>query len=132
MINNTTSEYTEYDKPNLKPFDTFTIFSPFGGLNGYVVIPDDFTNDYFDDFYDQIDAGPVGGLTFGGWVSQVDGSYRLVFHGETNEEMTKANGKSVTLKCIGFDDAHFYPNEMDTVTGAKYIAEQLKQLVEVE
>lgn len=124
-------------KPDLKPFDTFTKWGPFS-LNGYVVIPDNFPVDYCDYFYEQIDDGPVGGLTFGGYLTSVDGELviilldeRAYFHDEqhTVEELHQIEQlKDRASRVIGFDDAHFVPNELSADDGAKYLSNQLKMI----
>ncbi len=124
-------------KPYLKPFDTFTKWGPFS-LNGYVVIPDDLPVDYTDEFYEQIDDGPVGGLTFGGYLTSVDGELviilldeRAYFHDEqhTVEELHQIEQlKDRSCRVIGFDDAHFVPNELSADDGIKYLSNQLKMI----
>lgn len=113
------------DYKNLKPFDTFTKILPASlslfphGKNGYVVIPEEFPNDYDNKFYEQIDTSPVTELTFGGWVDS-DG---FLYWDEPED-------KTDYKKVIGFDDAHAFPNEMSAEEGAKYIANQLKKIYE--
>lgn len=125
------------NKPDLKPFSPFTLMGPFS-LNGYVVIPDNWTLDYYDEFYQKIDDAPFGGLTFGGYIYEMDGSLHLTYLDANpfNEKQayTKAQRdlidkmKSKCVKAIGFDDNHIVPNQMSAADGSQYLVKQLKEL----
>lgn len=120
-------------KPNLKEFDYFTHLGPFS-LNGYVVIPDDFPLDYYSDFYKSVDDGPVGGMTFGGYFTEINGELEIVYSG-VNWATVKENEKDaekikkVCIRCIGFDDNHIWSIEKPGIEGAEYLADELKKLV---
>ncbi|WP_125707500.1 hypothetical protein [Companilactobacillus zhongbaensis] len=129
-------------KPDYKMFDIILKGSPniyvqTFGRNGYVVIPDDWTLDYCSNFYGFLDDGPVGGLTFGGYITVANDELTAInldsgnlgfFQKELNNDDKKAieEIKKYCVHVIGFDNQHYRPNEMDAFDGAKYIAEQLR------
>lgn len=119
-------------KPKLKEFDYFTKLGPFS-LNGYVVIPDDFPLDYYDEFYRSIDDEPIGGMTFGGYFTLINGNLEIVYRGVhlgTTEENEKnaEKIKDLCVRCIGFDDSQAWPIDLTGTDGAKYLANELKKL----
>lgn len=65
-------------KPALKTFEAFTKIGP-ASLNGYVVIPDNLPLDYYDKIYDEIDQSPFGGLTFGGYFTEINKGLSAVY-----------------------------------------------------
>ncbi|GAP05064.1 hypothetical protein [Fructobacillus tropaeoli] len=105
-----------------------------------MVIPDNFPIDYTDDFYKDIDTKPVHGLTFSGYISELDGEqiWLLLDQNPFFDDKKRAGYdlkgmeamKQKSVKVIGFDDAHSVPNEMGAKDGAEYLAEQLKKLNE--
>jgi hypothetical protein len=128
------------NKPDLKPYDTFTLRGPFS-QNGYIVIPDELPLNYIDKVYQQLDDNPVGGLTYGGYafnlgtelhIDCLDQRYKALptILGEMSEEkrILYEKYKALSVRIIGFDDSHITPNELDAEDGAKYIAEQLKEM----
>lgn len=123
-------------KPVLKPFEAFTHWG--ATLNGYVAVPDNFPLDYYDKIYDEIDQAPFGGLTFGGYFTEVDGELACLYldawptYDPKNfrQEDLKAMEaiKKVSVRAIGFDNNHIWENEMGTAEGAEYLSKQLKKL----
>jgi hypothetical protein len=112
----------------LETFDWFTkrpaSYINAHGQNGYVVIPDEWTNDYTDKFWDQIDTTGVQGLTFGGYAVEYDKGDIDIYHDRPNHL------KMPIAKVVGFDDAHAYPNEDRASVCAEYLAGQMRELWE--
>lgn len=125
-------------KPALKPFEAFTKIGPASSLNGYVVIPDNFTLDYYDKIYEEIDQAPFGGLTFGGYFTEINHELASVYLDQSpffkesehsDEELALIEKiKAVSVRALGFDDGHIRKNEMGAVEGAEYLSKQLKKL----
>ena len=124
-------------KPDLHPFDTFTKQGPFS-LNGYVVIPDDLPVDYTDEFYERIDDSPIGGLTYGAYFTLINNELKPMqldqhpYFNEKNHNQKELNQieqlKNISIRVIGFDNAHFVPNELSADEGTKYLANQLMNI----
>ncbi|OQJ70518.1 hypothetical protein BMS77_09030 [Leuconostoc pseudomesenteroides] len=124
-------------KPALKPFEAFTKIGP-ASLNGYVVIPDNFTLDYYDKIYEEIDQAPFGGLTFGGYFTEINNDLAAVYLDQSpffkeSEHSDKELAliekiKGVSVRALGFDDNHIWVNEMGAAEGAEYLSKQLKKL----
>lgn len=125
-------------KPNLKPFEAFTLFGTYS-QNGYVVIPNNLPIDYFDDIYKKLDQEPYGGLTFGGYVTQIGGDLKLLYLDEyplfnecehSKEEINSIeNIKKLCVRAIGFDDNHIWVNKMNAHDGSIFLSKQLENLV---
>lgn len=123
-------------KPNLKPFDYFTHFG--ATLNGYVVIQDEVPLDYYDDFYQSIDTTPIGGLTFGGYFTEIDGDLQVFYldawptynsNNFSKEELEAIKIiKNLSVRAIGFDTNHIWTNELGAEEGAKYLSDELKKI----
>lgn len=123
-------------KPTLKPFDAFTHWG--ASLNGYVVVPDNFPLDYYDKIYDEIDQSPFGGLTFGGYFTEVNSELVLLYldawptYDPKNFKQSDLKAiedlKKVSVRAIGFDNHHIHENEMSAEEGAEYLSKQLKKL----
>lgn len=116
----------------LKPFDTVVKQGPYS-INGYVVIPDDWPVDYFDTKYRDIDDGPVGGITFGGYMYFSNGVPVLLAEMFLDAATTKTyqlyeKFQSECVPVIGFDDNHAWPIELPGQSGADYLASELKKL----
>lgn len=124
-------------KPDLKPFEAFTKIGP-ASLNGYVVISDNLPLDYFDNVYDEIDQAPFGGLTFGGYFTEINKELSAVYLDQSpffkdsehsDEELALIEKiKGVSVRALGFDDNHIWKNEMEAAEGAEYLSKQLKKL----
>ncbi|MDI6666447.1 hypothetical protein QMA56_01855 [Leuconostoc falkenbergense] len=124
-------------KPALKPFEAFTKNGP-ASLNGYVAIPDNLPLDYFDKVYDEIDQAPIGGLTFGGYFTEINKELSAVYLDQSpffnksehsDEELALIEKiKSVSVRALGFDNNHIWENEMAAAEGAEYLSKQLKKL----
>lgn len=124
-------------KPALKPFEAFTKIGS-ASLNGYVVIPDNFTLDYYDKIYEEIDQAPFGGLTFGGYFTEINNDLAAVYLDQSpffkeSEHSDKELAliekiKGVSVRALGFDDNHIWVNEMGAAEGAEYLSKQLKKL----
>lgn len=124
-------------KLDLKPFEAFTQMGP-TSLNGYVVIPENFPLDYYDDIYDELDQGPFGGLTFGGYFTEIDKNLTPVYLDNhpffkkseySDEELAWIEIiKSLSVRVIGFDDNHIWTNEMGAQEGSLYLSTQLKNI----
>lgn len=124
-------------KPVLKPFEAFTKIGP-ASLNGYVVIPDNLPLDYYDKVYEEIDQAPFGGLTFGGYFTEInkelsavylDQSYFFKKSEHSDEELALIEKiKAVSVRALGFDNNHIWVNEMGAAEGAEYLSKQLKKL----
>ncbi len=131
----------EFEKPNLKPFDTVVKESPRGmmsfGKNGYVVVPDKMPLDYFNSYYGFLDDSAVGGLTFGGYLTVTDGKIRVLYLDSPSsgheDKLSKEDHKFIDkikpycVRAVGFDNNHYMPNIMDAQEGVKYLSKQLKQ-----
>ena len=133
-------------KPDLKPFDTFTVdepgfnnpYRPDGYTNGYIVIPNDLPIDFTDPFYQQLDTRAVQGLTISGYLTIEDGErhiYLLDAHtdltgkidADTQQVIDRFKAKTVPI--IGFDNNHLYYNDVTAQEGATDLANQLRELV---
>lgn len=132
------SKLHTFKKPDLKLFETFTLPSPDCfrlAKNSYVVIDDAMPIDYMSDYYEFLDDDPVGGLTYGGYVSNVDGILKLInlnpdplLFGHRLVEREKEivdELKKYSFKVIGFGNQHYQPNELGAKAGSKYLARQL-------
>lgn len=132
-------------KPDLKPFDTFTLAAPdclpAYGENGYVVIPDEWPIDYVDDVYTAESVltatDMVHGLTFGGHAVISRGKLSIWYNRrplqvtEEEEQLlceVEVLPQSYSVKVIGFDDSHYRPNDIDAKSGAAMIADALKKI----
>lgn len=124
-------------KPSLKPFEAFTKIGP-ASLNGYVVITDNLPLDYYDKIYEEIDQAPFGGLTFGGYFTEINNELSAVYLDQSpffkeSEHSDKELAliekiKEVSVRALGFDDNHIWVNEMGASEGAEYLSKQLKKL----
>lgn len=110
--------------------------------NGYVTIPEDMPKNYLNKVYYDLDDAPVGGLTFSGYVTELNGELALLrleqgtrsIHAEKNKaimELMEPIHKKVRPYCIpvlGFDDQHAQPNQLNGMEGATYLRDQLKDI----
>jgi len=123
-------------KPDLKPFDHFTHFG--ATLNGYVVIPDQMPLDYYSVVYQDIDTTPIGGLTFGGYFTEINGELSCLYldawptydpNNFSKEELEAIESiNKLSVRAIGFDNNHIWTNEMGAEDGAEYLSEELKKI----
>lgn len=131
------NQMPEWETPKLNMFDSFTLLGPYS-LNGYVVVPNDFPLNYFDDIYEVVEDNPVGGITYGGYVTLIDGELQLagldqqylftdhVFTDEQVEILKEA--KTKCLPVLGFDDNHASPIQLSGLEGAEYLANELRKI----
>lgn len=97
--------------------------------NGYIIIPEDWPSSYEDKFYDAFDTSSVGGLTSSGRVFDSSGQHEFLF--KENFESSRLDDykiiKSLSLKFVGFDNAHYFQNKLTVEDGAKELARQFKE-----
>ena len=130
-------QMSEWEIPKLDVFDTFTLMGPYS-LNGYVVIPDYLTTNFLADIYEDVDDGPIGGITYGGYVTSINGDLQLVSldqhyifydHILTEKQVKKLNEvKTKCLPVLGFDDNHIHQNQLSGLEGADYLANELRKI----
>lgn len=116
----------------LKPFDTLILQGPFS-VNGYVVIPDDWPIDYTHEKYREIDASPIGELTFGGYAYLENGEYKLIaeiFLSNPDSSSAKrfVENEENCVPILGFDDNHAWPIDKPGQEGADHLVNELKKL----
>lgn len=97
--------------------------------NGYIIIPEDWPSSYDDKFYDTFDTSAIGGLTSSGRVFDSSGQHEFLFKDSFESSRTEDYKiiKSLSLKFVGFDDAHYFQNKLTVEEGAKELARQFKE-----